>query len=84
MATDMRDVWPILARYRLTGTNDGWALVYLTEGGTYHQEGTSDFDLMPPRITREALADELREMAPICWGDIVAHVIDAVKSGRVE
>ena len=85
LSTDMGGDRPILMRVRDSKGFRDWRLVSLNADGRFCGPDTdSGYDLMPPTITREALAKELCDMAPMLWMDIVAHVIDAVKSGRVE
>lgn len=66
------------------------AVTWTNEGKCSAGEG---YDLMPPTITREELAMEQRSrlydetgrwVEPRIMESLVAHVIEAVKSGRVE
>lgn len=87
--TDMPGDFPIYGRIRKVGEN--WRASFWAGSGGYGRMSGYPQDLMPPTITREALALETADRfdAAAIFGDkqwerIVAHVIDAVKSGRVE
>lgn len=88
--TDMPGDYPLHGRIRITGSASWRVVSWLSDGrlayGRY-REG----DLMPPIITREEFAKEIAEKFDASvlysdkeWARIVAHVIDAVKAGRVE
>lgn len=90
--TDMGGDYPISGRARRVGcsywTNERWGI-----DGRYRKGVEGPADLIPPTITREALAEECIEMYYATDKDpswsrsmerVVAHVIDAVKAGRVE
>lgn len=88
--TDMGGLWPLVGRVRF---KDGgsWSMMSWMQDGRCARNKENPADLMPPTITREALAVEcMREFdaggffSAKGWKEIVAHVIEAVKSGRVE
>lgn len=87
--TDMGGDYPLLGRARRQ--NSVWRCQVWDSDGRATSGEDGPFDLMPPTITREALAEECQMMfhktyvTPMaCWLAVVAHVIDAVKAGRVE
>ncbi len=89
LATDMGGNHPYLGRFRPRGDTEWEPVLWSAEG--LSADGIDDkIDLMPPTITREALAEEctrvwLKNPTPHQnMASLVAHVIDAVKAGRVE
>lgn len=87
--TDIPGELPILGRVRKKG--GAWCAARWRNDGRGYLRENNDDDLMPPTITREALAREcarLYQYAPTAqfqdWEAVVAHVIGAVKAGRVE
>lgn len=91
LATDMGGDFPILGRYRRKG-DERWKEAAWMADGQSRYAANRDVDLMPQTITREALAEEVLDRACASRSpkaleqaiDLVAHVIDAVKNGRVE
>lgn len=91
LADDMGGECPILFRFMRPGATQ-FDFALCRENGRVNCSMELPFDLMPPRITRETLAEEVLKKygAPQpCTAHeqamaVVAHVIDAVKSGRVE
>lgn len=88
--TDMPGDYPLHGRARRRG-HDWYTTGWRSDGRRGEDDLWRD-DLMPPTITREALADECVNKfgwpQPLSVNQqamaIVAHVIDAVKAGRVE
>jgi len=88
--TDMGDDRPLLGRVRGKGGTQ-WVDVRWHENGMVDGVELCDDDLMPQTITREALAEEILRMHGASRSELarnqamqmIAHVIDAVKSGRV-
>lgn len=73
----------------LESSPEEWNTMLWGENG--ESNTSSVYDLMPPTITREALAIEVMcrhdvtgYLSTSAWRDVVAHVIEAVKAGRVE
>ena len=83
--TDMPGLRPFSGRVRQKGFS--WMPADWTSDGRIYTDTECGRDLMPPTIAREALAEELRRLLDSAPENalhaVVAHVIEAVKSGRV-